>query len=75
MKQLICGDNLDVPKSDAIDTASVDLVYLGQDRRQHLAGDSGLTIEEMLREGMPKLPNQVIQQGFRTGRLAQRTLL
>ncbi len=28
MKQLICGDNLDVLKSGAIDTASVDVVYL-----------------------------------------------
>jgi site-specific DNA-methyltransferase (adenine-specific) len=28
VKKLICGDNLDVLKSDAIDTASVDVVYL-----------------------------------------------
>jgi site-specific DNA-methyltransferase (adenine-specific) len=28
MRKLICGDNLDVLKSDAIDTASVDLIYL-----------------------------------------------
>ena len=28
MKKLICGDNLDVLKSGAIDTASVDVVYL-----------------------------------------------
>jgi site-specific DNA-methyltransferase (adenine-specific) len=33
-----------------------------------------LTIEEMLAGAMPKLPNQVIQQGFKTSR-AQRTLL
>ena len=28
MKKLICGDNLDILKSDAIDTASVDVIYL-----------------------------------------------
>jgi site-specific DNA-methyltransferase (adenine-specific) len=28
MRKLICGDNLDVLKTDAIDTASVDLIYL-----------------------------------------------
>lgn len=28
MKKLICGDNLDVLQSDAIDAASVDLIYL-----------------------------------------------
>jgi hypothetical protein len=33
-----------------------------------------LTIEEMLADRMPKLPNQVIQQGFRASR-AQRTSL
>jgi hypothetical protein len=33
-----------------------------------------LTVEEMLKDAMPRLPNQVIQQGFRTHR-AQRTLL
>ena len=28
MKKLICGDNLDVLRSDAIDAASIDLIYL-----------------------------------------------
>ena len=28
MNKLICGDNLDVLTSDALDTASVDLIYL-----------------------------------------------